>query len=54
MVTLYKEITYLELFNTLSIKHAKTPKDVDYQGYISEIKLVTRDNFLRLRLQVKS
>ncbi len=48
LVTLSKEITYLELFNTFMITQAKTPKEVGHQGYVSEIKLATRDTFLRL------
>ncbi len=54
MVTLSKEITYLELFNTFLITQAKTPKEVDHQSYVSEIKLATRDIFLRLSWLVKS
>ncbi len=49
MVTLSKEITYLELVNTFLITQAKTPKEVGHQSYVSEIKLATRDTFLRLK-----
>ncbi len=48
MVTLSKEITYVELFNTFMLTQAKTPKEVGHQSYVSEIKLATRDTFLRL------
>ncbi len=48
VVTLSKEITYLELFNTFLIIQAKTPKEVGHHSYVSEIKLATRDTFLRL------
>ncbi len=54
LVTLFKEITYLELFNTFLITQAKTPKEVGHQSYFSEIKLATRDTFLRLSWPVKS
>ncbi len=53
LVTLSKEITQLELFNTFLITVAKTPKEVGHQSYVSEIKLATRDTFLRLRWPVK-
>ncbi len=54
LVTLFKELTYLELFNTFLITQAKTPKQVGHQSYISEINLATRDTFLRLSWPVKS
>ncbi len=54
LVTLSKEITYIELFNTCLITQAKTPKEVGHQGYISVINLATRDTFLRLCCPVKS
>ncbi len=55
--SLSKEITYLhnlELFNPFLITQAKTPKKVGHQSYVSEIKLPTRDTFLRLSWPVKS
>ncbi len=54
LVTLSKEITYLELFNTFLITLAKTSKEVGHQSYVSEIKLAIRDTFLRLSWPVKS
>ncbi len=48
LVTLSKEITYVELFNTFLITQAKTTKEVGHQSYVIEIKLATRDTFLRL------
>ncbi len=37
LVTLSKEITYLELFNTFLITQTKTPKEVGHQSYVIEI-----------------
>ncbi len=54
LLTLSKEITYLELFNTFLITQAKSPKEIGHQSYVSENKLATRDTFLRLSWPVKS
>ncbi len=54
LVTLSKEITYLDLVNTFLITQAKTPTEVGHQSYVCEIKLTTRDTFLRLSWPVKS
>ncbi len=54
MVILSKGIIYLERFNTFLITQAKTPKEVGHQSYVSEIRLATRDTFLRLSWPGKS